>query len=343
MKKKVLWLPLLAVATVSVLLITGPCAFSQSNADYGFYKGKVIKFIVPYSVGGGFDAYARAIAPFLEKYLPGATVVVQNIPGGGSLIGTNTLYKAAPDGLTIGLINGAGMALNQIVGTAGVEFDLGRMVWLCRVSADPRAVLVSGKTPFRTVEDMRKAGRTIVFSATGVGSDDYYGSYVIFKALGIPLRNVTGFPGAAEANLAAVRGEGIDGTECEISSLLQFIQEGSVRPVLMVTLERVSEFPDVPTALEVVPAQNREAVKTITNIFEANRVVCAPPGVPEARVAALREAFGKALNDPEFLNWAKKSNRPIDYMDGPTVARLIQEALKDAETIKPILMEATKR
>lgn len=337
------WSLWLVVLTGLLLLAVGPFAFSQSKADYEFYKGKVIKFIVPYSVGGGFDAYARAIAPFLEKYLPGAAVVVQNIPGGGGLIGTNTLYKAAPDGLTIGIINGAGMAFNQIVGTAGVEFDLAQMLWLCRASADPRAVVVGGKTAFRTVEDMKKAGRTIVFSATGVGSDDYYGSYVIFKALGIPFRNVTGFPGAAEANLAAVRGEGIDGTQCEISSLLQFIQEGSIRPFLVVTLKRLEAFPDVPTVLEVVPEESRDLVRTITNVFEANRVICAPPGVPEARAAALREVLEKAFKDPELLSWGKKSNRPLNYLDGPTMEKLIQEALKGAEKIKPVLEEATKR
>lgn len=332
----------LTVVACVVSITISPCAFSQTKADYEFYKGKVVKFVVPYSVGGGFDAYARAIAPVLEKYIPGATVIVQNAAGGGGLIGTNTLYRAKADGLTIGIINGAGMALNQIVGTDGVQFDLAEMEWLARATADPRAVLVNTKTGFDTVDDMKNVGRTIVFSATGVGSDDYYGSYIIFKSLGIPLRNVTGFPGSAEANLAAVRGEGIDGTECEISSLLQFVEEGSLEPILMVTLERDEAFPNVPTALEVAPDENKEPIRVITSIFEANRAICGPPGIPAERIAVLREALGKALTDPELVSWSEKTNRPIDYLDGEAMQKLIREALHSAEKIKPILKEVSE-
>lgn len=333
----------LALTLVLIFVLFSFGAFSQTQGDFEFYKSKVVKFIVPYSVGGGFDTYARAIAPYLEKYLPGATVIVENVPGGGSLIGTNTLYRAEPDGLTIGLINGAGMALNQILETEGVMFDLAKMTWLCRVSADPRAMVVSTKTPFYTVEDMRKANREIVFAATGVGSDDYYAAAVIFKALGIPLRQVTGFPGSAEANLAVVRGEGVDGTEIELSSVLQFIEEESMRPIMVITRERLETFPDVPTALESVPPENREMVQVITNIFEANRVVCGPPGIPEERVAALRLALEKVFQDPEFIAWGEKAKRPLEFLSGEEIEKLINEALQNAEIIKPILKEVTKQ
>jgi len=340
-KKEIFNFSYLLITVVLIFVLFSFSAFSQTE-DFEFYKGKVIKFIVPYSVGGGFDVYTRAIAPYLEKYIPGVTVIVQNVPGGGSLIGTNTLYKADPDGLTIGLINGAGMALNQILGSEGVMFDLSKMVWLCRASADPRAMVVSTKTPFYTVEDMRKANREIVFAATGVGSDDYYSAAVIFRALGIPLRQVTGFPGSAEANLAVVRGEGVDGTEIELSSVSQFIEEGSMRPIIMITRERIGALPNIPTAVEAVPQENKNMVQVITNIFESNRVVCGPPGIPEERVVALRIALEKTFKDPEFIAWGESAKRPLDFLAGDKMDELIKEALKNAEIIKPILKEVTK-
>jgi len=340
-KREIFNFSYLAITVVLIFVLFSFSAFSQTE-DFEFYKGKVIKFIVPYSVGGGFDTYTRAIAPYLEKYIPGSTVIVQNVPGGGGLIGTNTLYKAEPDGLTIGLINGAGMALNQILESEGVMFDLSKMTWLCRASADPRAMVVSTKTPFHTVEDMKKANREIVFAATGVGSDDYYSAAIIFKALGIPLRQVTGFPGSAEANLAVVRGEGVDGTEIELSSVSQFIEEGSMRPIIMITRERIETLPNIPTAIESVSQENKKMVQVITNIFECNRVLCGPSGIPEERVAVLRIALKKTFKDPEFIAWGKSAKRPLDFLAGNVMDELVKEALLNAEIIKPILKEVVK-
>ena len=335
-KKEIFNFSYLAITVVLIFVLSSFSAFSQTE-DFEFYNCKVIKFIVAKSVGGGFDAYTRAIAPYLEKYLPGATVIVQNITGGGGLIGINTLYKADPDGLTIGLMDGAGNVFNQILGVEGVMFDLSKMIWLCRASADPRAMFVNAKTPFYTIEDMKKANREIVFTATGVGSDDYYGAAIIFKALGIPLRQVTGFPGAAEANLAVVRGEGVDGTECELSSFLQFIEDGSVRPIMVLTRERIGALPNIPTAIEVVPQENKKMVQVIINLFESNRILCGPPGIPEGRVAALRVALEKTFKDPEFIAWAEKAKRPLDFLTGNQMDEMMKEALQNAEMIKPLL------
>lgn len=318
---------LVGMIVICIGAVLGVSSFAAEQAGVAFFKGKVIKFIVPYSVGGGFDSFARAIAPYLEKYLPGITVVVQNVTGGGGMIGVNNLYSADPDGLTIGLAHGAGAAINEVLQTPGTRFKMEEMIWLARVTTEPLVTVVGGKSEFKTVGDLEKAGRPIVFAQTGVGSGDYYGSMLLLKALGINHRVVTGFPGSREANLAVVRGEGVDGTSAFYGTLLPLIASGDVRPIVQLAFKRHKDMPDVPTALEVVPEKNRELARAVTSLFEIKYIIGAPPRVPEDRIAALRAAFDKVFADPEFIDWSVKMKTPVDYLNGAEVNKAVDENL----------------
>lgn len=307
--------------------VLGVSAFAAPQGNLAFFNGKVIKFLVPYSVGGGFDSYARAIAPYLEKYIPGVTVVVQNVPGGGGMIGINNLYTADPDGLTIGLAHGAGAVINQVLKTPGTRFKLEEMNWLARVTTEPLLTVVSGKSAFKTVKDFESAGRPIVFAQTGVGSGDYYGSLLLLKALGINYKVVTGFPGSREANLAVVRGEGVDGTSAFYGSLVSLIASGDVRPVVQLAFKRHKDMPSVPTAIEVVTDANRELARALTSLFEIKYIIGAPPKVPAERIAALRAAFDKVFADPAFIDWSVKMQCPVDYLNGANLDKAVKENL----------------
>ncbi len=338
----------LAVAVVAVLavfLAVGTLCGAQqtgAGADYAFFKGKVIEFIVPYSVGGGFDLYVRAVEPYLEKYIPGVTVIVKNVTGGGGLTGTNQLYRAAPDGLTIGVVNGAGMTFNQLLGGTEVRYDLANMSWVGRLTAEVHVIGVGAKTPFRSVQDLQKAGRTIVFSATGVGSDDYFGSIIAANAMGISLRNVVGFEGSSEANMAVIRGD-VEGTETTLGTLLPLFESGDMRPIVQLAAERDPQLSNTPTLAEVVPEKQKAVAIAICSIFAFDRVVGGPPGIPEGRLQALREAFKNAMADPELLDWSKKARRPLSPLDGAKTAGLVQQAFAAAEVIKPMLEQAVKK
>ena len=108
---------------------------AQTGAD--FYKGKTVTYIVATAPGGGYDLYGRLVAEYMQKYLPGSTFVVKNMPGAGHLIGTNTIYASKPDGLTIGTFN-TGLIYNQLIGLDGVKFDLNKMSWIGKAASDPR-------------------------------------------------------------------------------------------------------------------------------------------------------------------------------------------------------------
>jgi tripartite-type tricarboxylate transporter receptor subunit TctC len=314
---------------------------AQQEKDYAFYKGKVIEFVVPYAVGGGFDAYARGLKPHLEKYIPGTTVVVRNMAGGGGLTGTNQLYRSKGDGLTIGILNGAGMVLNQILGAPEALYDLNKMGWVGRVYADTHILAVPSKSALRTVQDFKNAKRTIVMAQTGKGSDDFFLTFLAFRALGIPYRNVIGFQGSAEAIMAVLRGEE-DGFMDSFSTLEKVIREGEMRPIFQVALSRDDpRIKEVPTLLEFVGSEHRDTIVGITSVFAFERPIAAPPGVPPARMNVLREGLWSSLHDPGMIEWSKKV-RPILPLNGQETEKLLKQALAAGSQLKPILQESLK-
>jgi len=131
-------------------LFTLPGARAQ---DTSFFKGKIINYIVATKPGGGYDAYARLIGRYMQKYIPGVKVIVKNVPGAGHIIGANDTYLAKPDGLTIGTFN-TGLIYNQIVGSPGIKFDLAKYSWIGKASSETRVFIVSAKSPYKTFQDI---------------------------------------------------------------------------------------------------------------------------------------------------------------------------------------------
>ncbi len=331
---------LLLACLLSLALVFLPSAEAQEK-DYAFYKGKVIEFFVPYAVGGGFDAYARGLKPHLEKYIPGTTVVIRNIAGGGGLTGTNQLYRSKGDGLTVGIINGAGMVLNQILGAKEVLYDLNKMGWVGRVYADTHVLAVPGKSPFRTAQDLKNAKRAIVMAQTGKGSDDFFLTYLAFKALGIPHRNIIGFQGAPEAIMAVLRGEE-DGFMDSYSTLEKVVNEEEMRVIFQVSLAREDpRIKDVPTLLELVGEDAREMISGISSVFAFERPIAVPPGVPSGRLNVLREALWVSLHDPGMIEWSKKV-RPILPLNGEETEKLLKQALAAGNKLRPLLEDSLK-
>lgn len=312
-----------------------------NDKDYVFYKGKVVEFIVPYSVGGGFDAYARGLKPYMEKYIPGVTVIIRNVSGAGGLTGTNQLYVAKGDGLTIGIINGAGMVLNQILGAKEALYDLNKMRWLGRVYADTHVLAVRKDSPFRSVADLKAAKRPVVMAQTGKGSDDYFLTYLAFKALNVPYRDVIGFKGSSEAIMAVLRGDQ-DGYMDSFSTLEKVVKEGDMRVIFQASLARDDpRLKDVPTLLEFIGEDAREMITGITSVFAFERPIATPPDVSQARVNALREALWSSLYDPGMIDWSKKV-RPLLPLNGEDTEKLLKQALAAGGKLKPLLEESLK-
>jgi len=191
------------IMAMLILSFAGPAA--ALSPDVGFYKGKVINYIVSTKPGGGYDAYARIIGKYMQKYIPGVTVIVKNIPGAGNIIGANEIYLAKPNGLTIGTFN-TGLIYSQIVGSQGIKFDLAKYSWIGKASSQTRVLVVSVNTPYKTFKDLMETKEPVKMSASGVGTSDYNDVLLVAAATGANLKVIPGYMGR-ENEMAMLRGE----------------------------------------------------------------------------------------------------------------------------------------
>lgn len=306
-----------------------------------FYKGKVVNVIVPYSAGGGFDQYARLVQPALEAAMPGTAVVVQNFTGAGGIVGTNQIYRAAADGLTVGIASIGGMAFAAAAGSEGVQYDLGKVSWIGRVHADPRVVVVSAKGSIKTVADLKKLNRPVLAAATGVGSDDYYMSLVLLKALGIPFKMATGYTGSSEADLGLLRGE----TDLQVISLTGIryaLDSGDMLPILFIANAPVPGFEKVPLAKDQgISGDNQALLEAGLAALELERSFIGPPGIPADRLEYLRAAFNKVFADPATVQLLAKAKRPVSWLDGKTCEQKIQTVISKSKLISDALKAPT--
>ena len=342
MFKKIGKCVVLFVLFVAIFALAG-CGQSSAADPYAQFKGRNMNFIVPYTAGGGFDQYARLLAPAIEKFIPGLTVVVRNEPGAGSIVGTNQTYLARADGLTVGIINVPGMTFTQMMGSEGVRFDLANFTYICRVSSESHVLALGAQSPFNSVEDLRNAGRPIKIAFTGVGSDDYYAAIILFKAMGVEIDLIAGYNGQNEATLAVVRGE-VDGTMSTFSSLSTALGNKDVKAIMQLADVKIAGLEDVPFAEDLVSGADAVAsIRSIKNIFALDRCIVSSPNLPEDVKTVLRDAFKQALNDPEFLERAATAKRPISPLYGAEIDPLLEEAMQNAEGIKDVLTAAMKK
>jgi len=327
---------LVLMSMLLIFLSTALLGSAQTSA-IDFFKGKNLDFIVPYSPGGGFDTYARLLAPVIQKHIPGVTVVVRNVPGAGSVIGTNTVYLAKPDGLTIGIINVPGMVFNQVGESEGVKFDLEKFSWLSRVTSEAHILAMGSQNEIQSVEDLKNTKKTLKIGLTGVGSDDYFGAIVLFNAFGVSMNPIPGYGGQAEAFLAVMRGE-VDGTQSTYSSMRSAMESKEVTPILQLANEK-DMIEGIPNAIDILEGKDRDLVAAITNIFALDRSIAATPGIPEDRLKVLRDEIYNSLNDPEFLATCETAKRPVSALEGSVVEGLIKGTMAQAGEMNTILMD----
>src|SRR4051812_455084 len=183
------------VAIAAGLMALAIPAHAQTGA--AFYKDKSVNYIVSTAPGGGYDTYGRLVAEYMQKYLPGSTFVVRNMPGAGHVIGANAIYASRPDGLTIGTFN-TGLIYNQLIGLEGVKFDLSKMSWIGKASSDPRVIAIAQLSPIKSFEELRASKDQVNFATAGVGSASYVETVMLTNALKLPIKVLTGYNGTED-------------------------------------------------------------------------------------------------------------------------------------------------
>jgi len=326
---------LLAIALVISLVLVG-CGPKITGP--AFYEGKTMTLIVSTNPGGGYDTWGRLVAQYMQKYLPGSTIIVENKPGAGHIIGCNAIYSSAPDGLTFGTFNRA-LPLAQISGLEGVSFDLAKMSWLGSPCTEPYSLIVSTKPGWKTLDDMIKAEKVIMGSA-GVGSEAHVTALLFIEMMGLKnWKVVPGYSGG-EGELAMMRGE-IHAQFASFSSLERFVKDGNGIPVMFNTLEPMAGYESVPLLPNVVKDKKYEpVVGLLMAIGNIGRPFAGPPNIPADRLKILREAFDKACADPEFITKGVQIGRPVELVNGETAQSMVAGLLQLSPDVVSIIKAA---
>lgn len=291
------------------------------------YPEKPITFIVPFGAGGGFDTLARALSTRLEKEV-GVPFAVKNVKGAGGRRGSIALFKSEPDGHTIGFAHFVSLQTDELLLGKKPPIDYGKFEIILKISHSRHYVYVNKKLPFKSLGDLKKAGRTIKFSGTGVGAITWVEAEAIGTEVGFPVKVVTGYKSLAEAALAVARGD-VDASLGSFHHFQGVIQD--VRPLVYLSKERWHGLPDVPSVLEL--GYPRLAV------LGSPRVVCAPPGTPEDRLEILRSALLKIVNSQEFKDWASEAGYSLDPMGPDETWKALEVNAGIYRSIQPLLQK----
>jgi tripartite-type tricarboxylate transporter receptor subunit TctC len=307
-------------------------ARAQDGSASEFYKDQRIHLIVGTGPGGGFDKYARMLAPKLSA-ATGATVVVENRPGGGGMTAVNQVASANPDGLSVMLINGVPAALGQLTEAPAVRFQLEELPFLGRVAAEPWVLLVSKESGYDSLQDLvdaSAAGKKLTFSGLGRVDGPTDTAAVVCEALSLNCKLVVGFKGSSDSALAAIRGD-VTGLGITDRSARDYSSDGSLIPVAVVGRERSKLLPDVPTIFEAVNVPEDKAfwIDFRAGIVNIGRALITTPGTPDERIEFLRNAFRDILIDPGFVHEAEKRGLPISYASGEEVQKTVKSIFDD--------------
>lgn len=308
----------------------------------GPLAGATIDWLIPYDPGGGFDTYARLIAPYLEEELGAQQVVPVNKPGAGGLLAINTLYNTAePDGRTIAIMNGGASAGAVIAGSENVQFEFDELTMIGLAASDPNMVVTSPDSDFQTWEDVLEADREIRFASTGVTSADYIAPSVLTAAFGIETDIITGFKGSSESELSVIRGE-TDMMTGGISSRAASLEAGETVPLVYMGPERHPDYPDTPTVFEFVDdgTEAQQILEADVSRSLITRIVVAPPDVDEAIASELQNAFKRALENPELVEKAEAAGRPLDYASPSELEDRLEAVLNAPEPYQQLLRES---
>jgi tripartite-type tricarboxylate transporter receptor subunit TctC len=336
---------------VGGILALAVWAAPQAHADdvADFYKGKRINLVVSYGTGGGYDVYARVLARYMSKYIPGSpSIVVQNMPGAGSLRGTNFLYNVAPkDGTTFGTFARNMPLLGLIKSNQNVQFDPTKFTWLGSSSSfanDAYVLLMRQDAKVKTVEEARRAGGPpIIIGSTAEGASSDAIGILLREWLGFNIKVIPGYTDSGVLFLAIERGE-IEGRTVGLSAVRankpDWLKPGGLARVMVAFGRgtRHPDFPDAPTARELArSAEDRALIEILEIPYALSRPYAAPPGVPPERAKALQDAFMATHKDPAYLADAEKLGIDVSPIGGQEVLGLIDRMVKTPdEQIKRI-------
>jgi tripartite-type tricarboxylate transporter receptor subunit TctC len=309
----------------ALVLGLGPAPLHALAAEDEFYKGKTVMLVVGYSVGGGYDQYARALARHLGSRIPGnPSVLVQNMPGAASLTAVRYLDSNAPRDGTVITTFDPGLITESFASPDIFKVRFSDYQWVGTMLRDIRICYAWGATGIKTWDDMMRR-KEFLIGTTAKGSNAYVNGAILRKIFNAPVRQIAGYPGSNEQRLALERGE-LEGNCGSWSAMPQdWVVHDKFNPLVRFSPKRPPDMPEsVPFISDLATsAEQKDLLAVLNASAELGRPFIVAKAVPPQRVNVLRTAFRAALDDPAFRAEAQAQSLPLDPVPGEEAAAII--------------------
>jgi tripartite-type tricarboxylate transporter receptor subunit TctC len=323
-----------ALGVIGLLLVSHA---AQAQSPDRFFAGKTINIYCGYNPGGSYDLYARMIARYLGKHIPGNPgIAVQNMPGAGSLKAANFLYHAAPkDGTALGVIVET-HPLEQALKNAAVQYDAAKFTYIGRAASSNNVFLVWHTAPVQTLDDVRK--REVTIAGTGPGSIAELIPLLTNALAGTKWKIISGYPASNEAMVAMERGE-VQASSTSWTAIKvgkkDWLRDNKIRIILQTAPERAPDLKDAPSLAELgSTAEDKQVFDLYASGSAIGRALMGPPDIPAVRVKMLRDAFQATMQDSEFLAEAEKLQVDVEPLSGEALAALVQKTLALPDAVR---------
>lgn len=329
------------MVTIVSLLMALFCMAASASADPAgdFYQGKTVTIVVGYPPASGYTIYGQMLAKYFSEHMAGRpTVVVQSMPGAGSIKAANYVYTVAPkDGTTLGIFS-VGALIDQLFGLSKTSFDATKFGWIGNMDESVGVCVVKRDAGVRKFDDLLT--RETLFGGTGPSGGATQAAIALSRLYGARIKLIKGYPGAQDVVLAMDRGEvqGVCGITIAVlnSRLSQQIKSGELIPIIHDAMKPQPQLAGVPSVYDFAKSDDDRSVLDLLFGWRVlGRPLAAPPDISPERLAALRKAFIDAMHDPRFVAEAAKAQLDIAPSSGEEVATLIARLFShSSDTIK---------
>jgi|SRR5882724_6549030 tripartite-type tricarboxylate transporter receptor subunit TctC len=330
-----------AILIVAVIRLCNP---AMIGAQETFYKGKTIRLIVGSTPGGFYDRWARIFAKYMPKYIGGnPEIVVQNMPGAGSLVAANYVANVAkPDGLTLGIVQ-YNIYMDQLVGRKEVQFDVRKFGWIGSPASETVLLYMRKDAPYKSIRDIVKAKEAPKCGSSGTVSTDYLLAKLLEDAIGAKFNTVLGYPGGAEIDIAVEKGEVV----CRAHNISAHFgrepfnswhKKDFDRHIVQTGGKRDARLPDTPTIYELFDEYkssdvSRRVAQVMLTGGDLGRPMLVTPGTPAERLKILREAYLRSFKDTELLVETEKAKMDVDPTPGEELEALIKKVMDQPQEV----------
>lgn len=324
-----------SAALAAALVFGGVTATSAATAAE-FYKGKTLKIVFGFGVGGTYGKYSQTLAQYLAPYTGADKVITQSMPGAGGIKATNYMYNVAKaDGLTLFMPPDT-IVISELLRPKAVKYKSNDFQWLGTAVQSNSIIVLRADAGIKKIDDLKS--KQIIMGSTGKGSQTFLMPSLVNGVLGAKFKIVSGYKGSRKAQLAMEQNEvqGVALTWLSWKSAKEkWFTDGFAKPVVQIGVEKEQDLPNVPMLADLVSGENKQIVNFMATMGPLGRGLVVPKGTPKDRVDFLRAAFAKTVADPNFIVNAEKRKLRVKSATGVQLQKIVNDSLKVSdETVK---------